>query len=36
MHMYRVKEGKVAEHWACRDDLGQLRQLGLLPEVRTA
>jgi steroid delta-isomerase-like uncharacterized protein len=35
MHMYRVKEGKVAEHWACRDDLGQLRQLGLLPDVRT-
>jgi steroid delta-isomerase-like uncharacterized protein len=20
MHMYRVNEGKVAEHWACRDD----------------
>lgn len=32
MHMYRLKDGKLAEHWACRDDLGQLRQLGLLPE----
>ena len=31
MHMYRVKDGKLAEHWACRDDLGQLTQLGVLP-----
>jgi predicted ester cyclase len=31
MHMYRVRDGKLVEHWACRDDLGQLRQLGLLP-----
>jgi predicted ester cyclase len=23
--------GKVAEHWAVRDDLGMLRQLGVLP-----
>jgi steroid delta-isomerase-like uncharacterized protein len=30
IHMYRVENGKVAEHWACRDDLGQLSQLGLL------
>jgi steroid delta-isomerase-like uncharacterized protein len=30
IHMYRVANGKVAEHWACRDDLGQLSQLGLL------
>jgi hypothetical protein len=30
MHMYRVEVGTVAEHWACRDDLGQLAQLGLL------
>jgi steroid delta-isomerase-like uncharacterized protein len=36
MHMYRVKEGKVAEHWACRDDLGQLSQLGPLPDLRPA
>ena len=33
MHMYRVEDGKVAEHWACRDDLGQLAQLGLLPDL---
>ena len=31
MHMYRVRDGKLVEHWACRDDLGQLTQLGLLP-----
>lgn len=31
MHMYRVVDGKLAEHWACRDDLGQLIQLGLAP-----
>jgi steroid delta-isomerase-like uncharacterized protein len=31
IHMYRVADGKVAEHWACRDDLGQFAQLGLTP-----
>ena len=31
MHMYRVEGGKLAEHWACRDDLGQLIQLGIVP-----
>jgi steroid delta-isomerase-like uncharacterized protein len=30
IHVYRVADGKVVEHWACRDDLGQLAQLGLL------
>ncbi len=28
LHMYRVRDGKLAEHWACRDDLGQLTRLG--------
>jgi predicted ester cyclase len=27
--IYRVSEGKVAERWAIRDDLGFLRQLGV-------
>lgn len=31
MHMYRMAGGRLVEHWACRDDLGQLAQLGLLP-----
>ncbi len=28
VHMYRVRDGQLTEHWACRDDLGQLTQLG--------
>lgn len=31
IHMYRVLEGKIAEHFANRDDVGMMRQLGLLP-----
>ena len=30
IHMYRMTDGKIAEHWACRDDLGLLTQLGLM------
>jgi predicted ester cyclase len=30
-HWFRVVDGKVAEHWAVRDDLGTLQQLGVLP-----
>ena len=30
IHMYRVLEGKIAEHFANRDDVGMMRQLGLL------
>ena len=28
IHIWRVQDGRIAEHWACRDDLGLLRQLG--------
>ncbi len=28
MHFFRVEEGRVAEHWAVRDDAGVMRQLG--------
>jgi lactoylglutathione lyase len=28
LHLFRVEEGRIAEHWACRDDLGLLVQLG--------
>lgn len=31
VHIYRVAEGKIREHWALRDDIGMLRQLGALP-----
>ncbi|MBE8515931.1 ester cyclase [Amycolatopsis sp. H6(2020)] len=29
--MYRLEDGKIAERWAVRDDLGMLRQLGAVP-----
>jgi predicted ester cyclase len=28
MHLWRVAEGLIVEHWACRDDVGLLRQVG--------
>jgi hypothetical protein len=31
IHMYRVLDGKIAEHFANRDDIRMIRQLGLLP-----
>jgi predicted ester cyclase len=31
VHIYRVAGDKIHEHWAVRDDLGMLRQLGALP-----
>ena len=31
MHLFRVSDGMIAEHWACRDDLGLLVQLGAYP-----
>lgn len=30
IHMYRVIEGHISEHWANRDDLSMMQQLGLL------
>jgi predicted ester cyclase len=30
VHIYRVVDGKIREHWAVRDDLSMLRQLGAL------
>jgi len=30
VHVYRVADGKLREHWALRDDIGMLRQLGVL------
>lgn len=31
MHMLRMREGRASEHWATRDDLGMLMQLGIIP-----
>jgi predicted ester cyclase len=30
-HWYRIEDGRLAEHWATRDDLTMLLQLGLVP-----
>jgi steroid delta-isomerase-like uncharacterized protein len=30
IHIYRVADGKLAEHWVVRDDLTMLRQLGAM------
>jgi predicted SnoaL-like aldol condensation-catalyzing enzyme len=30
VHVYRVAGGRIREHWAVRDDLSMLRQLGAL------
>jgi predicted ester cyclase len=30
-HWFRVADGRVTEHWAVRDDLGQALQLGWVP-----
>jgi predicted ester cyclase len=30
IHIYRLADGKLAEHWVVRDDLAMLRQLGAL------
>jgi predicted ester cyclase len=30
IHIWRVADGKVIEHWSVRDDLGQALQLGLI------
>ncbi len=34
IHLFRVVDGKIVEHWANRDDLGAARQIGL--ELRAA
>ena len=31
IHMLRIEDGKIVEQWAQSDDLGMLRQLGIVP-----
>jgi len=31
MHLFRVADGKISEHWCNNDDLGVMRQLGVMP-----
>jgi predicted ester cyclase len=30
VHIYRIRDAKIREHWAVRDDLSMLRQLGAI------
>lgn len=30
-HILRIADGKIAEHWGNNDDLGLMRQLGVIP-----
>ena len=32
IHIYRLKDGKAVEHRVGRDDLGAMRQLGVIPD----
>jgi predicted SnoaL-like aldol condensation-catalyzing enzyme len=32
IYIWRVADGKIADHWGSRDDLGLLTQLGLLSD----
>jgi predicted ester cyclase len=34
VHWYVLKHGMIAEHWASRDDIAMMQQLGLLPETK--
>lgn len=31
IHIFRVRDGRLAEHWAAQDTLGMMRQLGAIP-----
>jgi predicted ester cyclase len=31
IHLFRIHNRLIVEHWANRDDIGMMRQLGLLP-----
>lgn len=33
IHWYKLRDGKIVDHYANRDDLGMMQQLGLLPPV---
>jgi predicted ester cyclase len=34
IHIWRVVDGVIVEHWACRDDVGLLAQVGGWPPTR--
>jgi predicted ester cyclase len=30
VHIYRISDGRISEHWVVRDDLGMMLQLGAI------
>jgi predicted ester cyclase len=36
IHIWRVADGSIVEHWACRDDVGLLAQVGGWPPARSS
>jgi len=36
IHIWRVADGSIVEHWACRDDVGLLAQVGGWPRSRSS
>jgi predicted ester cyclase len=36
IHMFRMEDGLIVEHWATRNDVDMARQLGLLPQAATS
>jgi predicted ester cyclase len=32
IHWYKLRDERIVEHWANRDDIGMMQQLGLLPQ----
>ena len=35
IHWYKMRDGKIVDHYANRDDLEMMRQLGVLPATKT-
>ncbi|MFI5291954.1 MAG: ester cyclase [Candidatus Limnocylindrales bacterium] len=36
IHIFRLRDGRIVEHWREADTMGMMRQLGALPEPATA
>ncbi len=36
VHIMRIANGRIAEHWGSNDDLGMMRQLGVIPSPEAA
>ncbi|HEX6125462.1 MAG TPA: ester cyclase [Pyrinomonadaceae bacterium] len=35
IHWFRLRDGKIIAHWATRDDIDMMRQLGLVPAIKS-